>query len=134
MVLREWLLIGRLINIFKIIFCIKVFKKEKDDGKTVVFFVLFSFCHSKAKVLLKLSLTSSFGLLLTLYAGLFVMFSLTEFCEYTASCTLSLKSSECAVKRFIILDFNFCHLFPLPPLLAKGYFYIPLIVLNYYTK
>jgi len=47
--------------------------------------------------LLVLTLSCSFRLLLTLYAGLFIVLSLTELCEYAASCALSLKSAKSAV-------------------------------------
>ncbi len=66
------------------------------------------------------ALSCSFRLLLAFNAGLFVMLSLSELREYTASCTLSLKSAECAVYRFIILNNDFCHLVIPPSVIGKG--------------
>lgn len=99
---------------------------------TIVLLQLLDFVKFEANKcsLLKLAFTSSFGLLFALYAGFFVMLSFTKLGEYTASCTLSFKSSQRTVKRFIVLDFNFCHIFPLPPLSAKRIF----LYLKYYTS
>ena len=72
--------------------------------------------------LLKLALTGCLGFLLTLYAGFLVMLSLAKLGENTTFCALSFESAERTVKRFIILDLNFCHLFPLPPLVTKRFF------------
>ena len=65
--------------------------------------------------LLVLSLACSLRLLLTLYAGLFVVLSLTKLGKDSRTSTLTLKATERAVKRLALFYFNFCHLlFPSP--------------------
>ena len=75
----------------------------------------------KTLTLFVLTLTSSFRLLFTLYRRLFISFSLTNFGDNAASCTLLLKSSECAFKRFVILNTDFSHLSSLPSAVRQGF-------------
>ena len=56
------------------------------------------------------SLASRFCLLLAFYAGLFVSLSLTQVADNAVSCTLTLKSSDCAVQRFVFTYFNCRHI------------------------
>ena len=65
-----------------------------------------------------LSLSCCFRLLLALYAGLFIVLSLTELCEYTGACTLLLEATKSVIKRFAFSELNFCH-FYFPPLANK---------------
>ena len=59
------------------------------------------------------SLSCSLCFLLTLYAGLFVMFTLSDFSHDACACTLTLKSSKSAFQRFVFAYSNFRHfLFP----------------------
>mgnify|MGYP004674056367 CR=1 FL=1 len=70
--------------------------------------------------LLVLTLSCSFGLLLSLYAGFFVALSLAELCLDTRTLALSLETTKCAVKRLIFLNSDFSHfLFP-PFAFGKG--------------
>ena len=69
--------------------------------------------------LLILALSCSLRLLLALYAGLFVAFSLAELCQGPRACDLTLKATECAVQRLAFLDSNFCHFLSLPPLVQQ---------------
>ena len=63
--------------------------------------------------LFEFALTSSFGLFLSLYRGLLVMLSLANFLDNAVTRSLAFKASECAVKRFIFLNFNLAHyIFP----------------------
>ena len=73
----------------------------------------------KSYKLFVLSLACSLRLLLALYAGLFVVLSLTKLGKDTRTSTLTLKTTECAVKRLALFYFNFCHLFSLPSLLKQ---------------
>lgn len=50
------------------------------------------------------------ALLATSYAGALVVLMLTEIRKYTGLCAGTLKSSESAVQRFILLYADFCHL------------------------
>jgi len=70
-------------------------------------------CSSSLELLI-LALASGFCLLLALYAGLLIALSLTEFSENTRSLTLSLKSAESAVQRFVFFYSYFCHIYPSP--------------------
>ena len=65
-----------------------------------------------------LSLSCCFRLLLALYAGLFIVLSLTELCEYTGACTLLLEATKSVIKRFAFSELNFCHIY-FPPLANK---------------
>ena len=94
--------------------------------------VLLLFCHKKEKQaeprfylylhekrgLFVLSLSCCFRLLLALYAGLFIVLSLTELCEYTGACTLLLEATKSVIKRFAFSELNFCHIY-FPPLANK---------------
>ena len=61
-----------------------------------------------------LPLASGFRLLLALYAGLFVMFALTNFSQHPSPRTLTLKPLESAFQRLVFVDMNLRHLFSLP--------------------
>lgn len=79
------------------------------------FLFLSLFVRENYKLALVLALASCFRLLLALYAGLLVMFSLAKFSEYAGSCTLSLKTTERAVQCFVFFNSDLCHLYSLPP-------------------
>ena len=68
------------------------------SGRTPLVLILFVF-----------ALSCCLRLFLTLYAGLFIMLSFAELCEYTGSCTLTLKTAKSTVKSFAFLNSNFCH-------------------------
>ena len=55
------------------------------------------------------ALSGGLGLLLALYAGLFIALSLTEFCHDAGPLTLSLESFESVIKRFVFFNSYFCH-------------------------
>ena len=59
--------------------------------------------------LLKLTLSSCFSLLLALYAGLFVVLSLTKLGKYTALLALSLESTKRTVESLIFLNSDLSH-------------------------
>ena len=61
-----------------------------------------------------LPLASGFRLLLALYAGLFVMFALTNLGQNTSTRALPLKTLKSAFQRLVFVDMNFRHLFSLP--------------------
>jgi flagellar biosynthesis protein FliP len=66
-------------------------------------------------ILLILALACSFRLLLTLYAGLFVMLSLAKFGKNAGSGALTLKATQSTVEGFALFQLYFCHvLFPSP--------------------
>ena len=84
-----------------------------------------SFCHFDKRTffdsranLSVLALTSGFRLLLALYAGLFIMFALTNFCQDARAGTLTLETLERAFQRFVLVDMNLRHLFSLPSLIS----------------
>lgn len=60
--------------------------------------------------ILVFTLTSSFGLLLTLYRRLFVMLSLADFSDNAVLRTRSLKTLQRGVQRLVLTNANFCHL------------------------
>ena len=64
------------------------------------------------KLLFVFTFTSSFRLFLSLYRGFLVMLSLTYFLDNAVTRCLTLKSSECAVKRFIFFNFYLTHSIP----------------------
>ena len=66
--------------------------------------------------LLKLALSCSLSLLLTLYAGLLVMLSLAKLGHDTGLNALSLETTKCIIKSLIFFYSNFCHLISLPSL------------------
>ena len=78
---------------------------------------VYLYLHEK-RGLFVLSLSCCFRLLLALYAGLFIVLSLTELCEYTGACTLLLEATKSVIKRFAFSELNFCH-FIFPPLANK---------------
>lgn len=67
--------------------------------------------------ILVFTLTSSFGLLLTLYRRLFVVFSFTNLCDNAVSCTRSLETLKCCIQSFVLSNTDFCQNYslPLPP-------------------
>ena len=75
-------------------------------------------------LLLILSLACSLRLLLALYAGLFIVLSLTKLGEDSRTSTLTLKTTECAVKRLAVFYLYFCHFF-FPPLALQSYVGFP---------
>ena len=83
---------------------------------------MFVFCFklTKFRSLSELALTSRFGLLLALYAGLFVMFSLTNFSRYAASEIRSFESAESAIDGFVLLNSYLCHFVTLPYIGFRG--------------
>ena len=65
-------------------------------------------------------INSSLALLFTSNRRLFIMFSLANFLDDTITRSLTLESSECAVKRFVFFNFYLAHFIPsLRPL--RGY-------------
>ena len=64
---------------------------------------------SKGKLIL--ALTGCFGLLLTLYAGLLVVFSLTDFLLDARLCAASLETTQSAVQSLILFYDNARHFF-----------------------
>ncbi len=85
--------------------CFLIYRKRKSR-------VCGSFFFAK---LLILALACSFGLLLTLYAGLFVMLSFAKFGKHTGACALTLKATQSTVEGFALLQLYFCHvLYPSP--------------------
>lgn len=69
--------------------------------------------------LLILALSCSFGFLLTLHAGFFVMLSLADLVQNTGLGTLTLETAKSHVKRFAFFNSNFCHLFSPPSAFCK---------------
>ncbi len=69
--------------------------------------------------LLILALSCSFGFLLTLHAGFFVMLSLADLVQNTGFGTLTLETAKSHVKRFAFFNSNFCHLFSPPSAFCK---------------
>jgi hypothetical protein len=67
--------------------------------------------------ILVFTLTSSFGLLLTLYRRLFVVFSFTNLCDNAVSCTRSLETLKRCIQSFVLSNTDFCQNYslPLPP-------------------
>ena len=59
--------------------------------------------------LLILSLSSSLRLLLTLYAGLLIMLSLTKLGKNAGLLALSLETTKCTVESLIFFYSYFCH-------------------------
>ena len=55
--------------------------------------------------ILVFTLTSSFGLLLTLYRRLFVVFSFTNLSHDAVFCTASFKTAKSAIQGFIFFYF-----------------------------
>ena len=77
-----------------------------------------SFLYDQEKLFI-LSLSCSLRLLLTLYAGLFVVLSLTKLSENARTSGCALKATKCTIKRLAFFNFDFCHVFSLPPLVDK---------------
>ena len=88
--------------------------------------------------LLILALSCSFGLLLALYAGLLVVLSLTKLCKNAGLCALSLETTKRTVKSLVVLNSDFCHLFPLPSLCKEIkshiFYYIIIYETNSFVK
>lgn len=68
--------------------------------------------------ILVFTLTSSFGLLLTLYRRLFVVFSFTNLSDNAVLSARSLKSLKSGIQSFVLSNTDFCQNYslPLPPL------------------
>ena len=86
-----------------------IYAETKNTTVVTPLYCLYLFTIRSLSVL---TLTSRFGLLLALYAGLFVMFSLTNFSRYAASEIRSLKSAESAIDGFVLLNSYLCHFKP----------------------
>ncbi len=70
-----------------------------------------------------LSLSGGFGFLLSLYAGLLVVLSLSDLGENAGLSALSFESSQSTIQGFVFLDADFCHLvFPPSALTTVSYF------------
>ena len=73
--------------------------------------------------LLVFSLASCFRLLLALYAGLLIVFSLAKLGKDAGTSHCTLKATKCAVQGLAFFNFNFCHFsVSLPPLIARDFF------------
>jgi hypothetical protein len=73
-----------------------------------------------------LTLTSSLGLFLSLYRGLLVVLSFAYFLDNAVTRSLTLETSESAVKRFILFYFYLTHcIFP-PSAIAWVNFFLTL--------
>ena len=81
-------------------------------------------------VLLILSFASCLALLLTSNRWLLVMLSLSYFLDDTIARSLALESAECAIKRFVFLNFYLAHYIPSLRLLS-GVFVIS--IPNFYN-
>ena len=71
--------------------------------------------YTLASKLLILALTSSLGLLLALYRGLLVVFSLANLSDNAVLCAGSLEALERRIQRLVFTNTYFCH-FPIPSL------------------
>jgi len=78
--------------------------------------------------LLILALSCRFRFLLLLYAGLFVMFSLTKLSEDTGSCALTLETTKSTIERLVFFYSNFCHLYPSLRIMQRGCINLSIIV------
>ncbi len=67
--------------------------------------------------ILVFTLTSSFGLLLTLYRRLFVVFSFTNLSDNAVSSARSLETLKRCIQSFVLSNTDFCQNYslPLPP-------------------
>lgn len=72
------------------------------------------------KALFILALSCSFRLLFTLYAGLFIVFSLAELCEHTGTSALLFEATKSIIKRFAFSELDFSHFISLPSLTSKS--------------
>ena len=61
-----------------------------------------------------LALAGSFGLLLALDAGLFVMLTLTNFLNHTTAGALTLEALQSTLQGFILTDAYLGHCYPSP--------------------
>lgn len=64
--------------------------------------------------ILVFTLTSSFGLLLTLYRRLLIVFSFTNFSDNAVLSTASLKTLKSSFQGFVLTNTNFCQFYSLP--------------------
>ena len=92
----------------------KICKPERKKRKTKDL----PFCGKSFVLALVAALPSGFRLLLALYAGLFIMFALTNFCQDARAGALTLETLERAFQRFVLVDMNLRHLFSLPSLIS----------------
>ena len=70
----------------------------------------------------RLSFASGFFLLLALHAGLFISFALFDITDDTVFGALALKTSDRAVQRLILTNFDSCHVFHPPS--ENGIFFL----------
>ena len=77
-----------------------------DIGATAVLITGTAISPSSDQQLVVLPLSCSFGLLLTLYAGLLVVFSLTDFLLDARLCAASLETTQSAVQSLILFNNN----------------------------
>ena len=61
-----------------------------------------------------LALAGSLGLLLTLYAGLFIMLTLASLCQNTCASTLTFEPLQSAFQGFVFADAYLGHCYPSP--------------------
>ncbi len=73
----------------------------------------------KSHSLFELSLASSLRLLFLFNRRLLIMFPFAYFLNYAISGSLSLKTLESAIKRFILFNLYLAHLYSLPPLIRR---------------
>lgn len=71
-------------------------------------------CTRRSRYTSVLPLASGLGLLLTLYAGLFIMFPLADFLYNARSGALTLEPPQCAFQGFILFYSNLRHRVSLP--------------------
>ena len=81
------------------------------SGATAVLITGTAISPSSDQRLVVLPLSCSFGLLLTLYAGLLVVFSLTDFLLDARLCAASLETTQSAVQSLILFYDNARHFF-----------------------
>ena len=76
--------------------------------------------YSTVPKLLILTLSRSFGLLLSLNARLLIAFSLAKLGLDSRTLALPLETTERTVERLVLLDSDLSHQFPLPSLLTES--------------
>ena len=72
-----------------------------------------------SKFLVIFTLSCSLRLFLTLYAGLLIMLTLADLLLDTCLCAASLKTTQCAVKLFVLFDLDLSHFDSLPSQIGK---------------
>ena len=89
------------------------------SGATAVLITGTAVSPSSDQRLVVLPLSCSFGLLLTLYAGLLVMLAFSGFGQDTGTSSHALESTQRALQRFVFPDTYFRHRV-FPPLAIAG--------------